>query len=309
MIRNPGTVRPCVFALAIALATAFLYTAGYAKEHPGPPQLNVAPLSTAEASRPSDAQDHQTITALNLDVPDKTEGNCPANLLGGPLLSNEQAARLVKPAPKSTPETGPDAAANAVANSYYYRISKTDPAGYQEQLQSFWATAHKWGGVTRRIDGACLLGPHPTTAEVLQWAAHKWGISPLLLYAAATGEGDWNQTNIGDQGGSSGVFQVSDRPANRPGGEDHAFPGFKGAGANLARENTCFNADMYAGHLYAVYHGISTQPTPAWNIDAAVQGWFQYDASGAGPYSRRICGFLNSQAWKRKFFNGQSVPY
>ncbi|MBV8773009.1 MAG: hypothetical protein JO166_11890 [Deltaproteobacteria bacterium] len=235
------------------------------------------------------------------------EGTCPANLIGGPLVSNSQAAAMVVATPRSIVETGPNGPANAAANNYF---STVDQADYMAQLAAFHATADPWGGVTARIDGACPLW-HPTTAQVLQWAAHKWGINPALLYAEATIEGDWDMTSIGDAGGSSGVLQVADRPANRPGGEDHAFPGFAGAGSMLARESTCFNADYYAGHLYAVYHGLMVgQKTPPGDINAAIQEWFiGWTATAPGPYSQKVCTVLARHEWTTKFFRGQNVPY
>lgn len=235
------------------------------------------------------------------------DGTCPANLIGGPLISNSQAAAMVVATPRSSVETGPTGPANAAANNYF---STVDQADYMAQLAAFHATADPWGGVTARIDGACPLS-HPTTAQVLQWAAHKWGINPALLYAEATIEGDWDMTSIGDAGGSSGVFQVADRPANRPGGDDHAFPGFAGAGSMLARESTCFNADYYAGHLYAVYHGLMVgQKTPPGDINAAIQEWFiGWTATAPGPYSQKLCSVLARHEWTTKFFGGQNVPY
>ena len=251
-------------------------------------------------------QQVSTLAAAN----DPADGTCPANVIGGPLLSNREAAALVVPTPRSTVEKGVNGSANAAANNYF---STVDPAHYAAEVVSFHSESGgpgAWGGVIGRIDGECPLS-HPTTAQVLQWAAHKWGISPALMYAEASVEGDWDMTNIGDEGGSSGVFQVADRPANRPDGADHAFPGFTGASSMLARESTCFNADYYAGHLYAVYHGLMIgQKTPAGDINAAIQEWYTgWTATAPGPYSQQVCRVLANHAWVEKFFNGQTVPY
>jgi hypothetical protein len=309
-------LRNLTIALALVVTPASVYadrvpstifwSVGPAVSRSGAPPLRWSePPLAPFTPRPAGCS-QQAITLLSLS--DNTaDGTCPSYLIGGPLVSNTQAASMVVATPRSTVETGPTAAANAAANNYF---STVDPAHLAAELVSFHATADPWGGVTARIDGECPLS-HPTTAEVIQWAAHKWGISPALMYAEATIEGDWDMTNIGDAGGSSGIFQVADRPANRPGGADHPFPGFTGAGSMLARESTCFNADYYAGHLYAIYHGLMTgQKTPPGDINAAIQEWFiGWTATAPGPYSQQVCKVLTHHEWTTKFFNGQTVPY
>ena len=92
---------------------------------------------------------------------------------------------------------------------------------------------------------------------MLQWAANKWGLNPLLLYAEAVQEGQWDQASLGDVadgiGTSAGVLQVADR--NTASKSQHAPPGFTGSSASIARQNTCFNADFYSAQLWAVFNG------------------------------------------------------
>ncbi len=231
-------------------------------------------------------------------------------LTGGPLLDNLQAAQGVTPAPPSTVETGANGAANAASNNYYLSIYSTNLPYYQWQLNEFWSAyaGSSWYDVSQRIDGACPLSS-PTTAEILQWAAYKWGINPLVLYAEATQEGDWDNTSLGDWsdgiGTSSGVFQVADRnTADRP---HHSFPGFTGGGANLARENTCFNADFYAAHLYAAFNGL-TGECPAGDIGAAMQAWLVARTAAAGAYFTEIYQIMVNQKWVQLYFNGVNIP-
>jgi hypothetical protein len=231
-------------------------------------------------------------------------------LIGGPLLNNADAASLVLATQRSTVETGPHGLANAAANNYYNHIAATNPGSYLEELRSFWSAYPDsgmagWTAEVNRIDGACPMA-NPTTAEVLQWAANKWGINPLLLYAEATQEGDWDQTTLGDDGTSSGVLQISDRDSSQH--PSHAFPGFSGAGSMLARENTCFNADYYAAHLYAVFHGL-TRETPPGNIGTAIQCWFVGHVSAPGPYTAEVYQKLAARSWEKLYFSGKAVPY
>jgi hypothetical protein len=229
-------------------------------------------------------------------------------LIGGPLLTDKQAASFVVSTQKSTVETGTNGAANATANNYFNNIATTNPSDYLSQLQAgdgFWATAKQWGGVTARIDGACPMA-NPTTAEVLQWAANKWGINPLALYAEATDDGDWDATAIGDNGTSSGMCQVADR--NNSSHPNHAWAGFSGAGSMLSRENSCFNADFYAAHLYAAFRGL-TGECPGGDIGTAIQTWLVGRASAPGSWTDQTYSALTQRSWENRFFNGQPVPY
>jgi hypothetical protein len=241
-------------------------------------------------------------------------GNYPVvgdgiGLIGGPLLDDQTAASFVKVTQLSTVETGAKdgatvASDNATENNYFNYDAATNPSDYLNQLSSFYSqwSSGAWGGAAARIDGACPIA-NPTTAEAAQWAANKWGINPLLLYAEAVQEGDWNQDSLGDNGTSSGVWQVADR--NYP---THAFPGFQGASQNLARENTCFNADFYAAHLWAAFHGF-TGECPAGDIGTAIQTWYQGTASAPGTYTASVYNHLTNEDWITLYFNGVAAPY
>jgi hypothetical protein len=239
-------------------------------------------------------------------------------LIGGPLLTDAQAASFVVPAQKSTVELSlpctwcgdyytPDGASNSAEDNYFNSIASTNPSNYLYQLgasNGFWATASSWGGVSSRIDGACPMA-NPTTAEVVQWAANKWGINPILLYAEATEEGGWDQNTVGDVGLTAGVLQIADRDSSAQ--PYHAFAGFAGAGSMLARENTCFNADFFAAHLYAAFHGL-TGECPAGDIGTAIETWWG-PATSAGGYTALVYQKINTQLWVPLWFQNQQVPY
>ncbi|GEM_PF-2983559 len=229
-------------------------------------------------------------------------------LIGGPLLDDLQAVSFIKPTQKSKPELGPSGPAIAAANNYFNYIASTNPEDYLRQLRSFYADyvsgwGRSWQPVADRIDGACPLA-HPTTAEVLQWAANKWGINPLLMYAEAENESHWDQTGIGDNGRSSGLMQVPDR--DRP---HHGYPGFGGLGAMLARENSCFNADFFAGRIYSIFHGLSSDMAPGGDIGIALQSWYSGHTNSAGPYTAAFIDTLTNRLWVSREFDGIAVPY
>lgn len=233
-------------------------------------------------------------------------------LIGGPLLTDAEAAEFVVPTQKSTVETGPNGPANEANNDYFEGVAVPNAGNYLTQLASLWSAYpidssnpdESYGGAALRIDGACPMN-NPTTAEVLQWAANKWGINPILLYAEATEEGNWDQTSIGDNGTSSGVLQVGDR--NTKSDPYHAFPGFTGAGANLARESTCFNADYYASYEWATFNGL-TGFAPANDVGAMIQSWYEGNTTGAGSYTTLVYGHITSQDWVELYFAGVAPP-
>lgn len=250
-------------------------------------------------------------------------------LIGGPLLTDLQAAQEVVATQRSDIETNahcdtpvaPDAlpcphgALNAAANNYFEGFAVRNRSNYLAQLSNFHSAwpAKDWGviasGSVDRIDGACPL-VNPTTAEVLQWAANKWGINPILMYAETSQEGKWDNTELGDVadgiGTSSGLMQVSDR--NTASNPSHSFPGFTGISANLARQNSCFNADVYAAHLWATFNGYA--PIPGRNIGWAIETWYEgFNAKGPGAYTQAIRNHLISADWRNLYFQGQPVAY
>jgi hypothetical protein len=237
--------------------------------------------------------------------PPPTGASCDQNLIGGPLLSDAQAAARVVPTPKSSVELGAHGAANAAANSYAF-THQGDPQ-YAAQLSAFHAA---WGGdpIASRVDGNCAaLGPNPTTGEILQWAAYRWGISPLVLYAEASDDGGWDMTSIGDNGGSVGVAQVAD--SNNPTHPHHAIRGLNiGEGGHLLpSENTCFNVDLMASAVYRQYVG---NDCGHGNFVLALSTWMSGPTHcGANTYTSRMCSSIASEDWTRRFFNNQSVAY
>jgi hypothetical protein len=228
-------------------------------------------------------------------------------LIGGPLLNDTQAASFVVATQQSVVETSSTwGLGNAAANNYFNSIASGNPSNYLNQLEAsdgFYAgyAGATWQAEADRVDGACPLA-NPTTAEVLQWAANKWGINPILMYAEVTEESSWNQMGIGDNGNSSGLLQVADR------GYNHAFPGFGGSGSMLARENSCFNADFFAAWIYSAFNGLQTG-TSGGDVGTAIQSWYSGQATSAGAYTAGVYGMLSNLQWVSWWFNDVSVPY
>jgi hypothetical protein len=287
---------------------------------PSPPPTSTPPIAslTGDASKISGADTNIAHFGTYSGT-----GNTGAgySLIGGPLLTDEQAASFVKPTQQSIVETdstacitsttadcfGPTmATSNAHQNSYFMNVAVPNSANYLPQLNSFYSAyvGSSWQMVADRIDGACPM-TNPTTAEILQWAANKWGINPILYYAEAVQEGNWNQVTLGDYGTSSGVLQLADlNTTQKP---NHAFPGFAGLGADLSRQNTCFNADFYGAHLYASWKGLNGEVTNG-DIGTAIQSWYQGAAAAPGTYTSSVYSFIDGQTWVSMYFNNIAPP-
>lgn len=287
---------------------------GTATPTPSPAPTTIASL-TGSASGISGADTNNADFGRNVTA---TNGSRDGySLCCGPLLTDAQAASHVIVTMKSSVETGSNGSANATANNYFNSEASNDPSGYLNELNAsngFYAAyvGSSWQAEADRIDGACPFA-NPTTGEVLQWAANKWGINPIEMYADSDIEGDWDQAAIGDAGRSSGLMQVADR------GSGHAWPGFSGSGANLARESTCFNADYYAARLWSVFNNgtaasLTGECSNVLDIGGAIQSWFDGGATcgDGGNYlslwDAAIAGSAGHRSWESRFFGNTVVP-
>jgi Bacterial Ig domain len=262
---------------------------------------------TVSAHAYSSSRSELGTDSANVTVANNTEACNGGHLAGRGLMSDSQAAGHVLSAPKSVVETGAAkgsavAAANATANAYYYNHGNSST--YAHQLAIF-HSAWKGDGIMQRVDGACRLGRHPTTAEILQWAAHKWGFSSLVAYAEATDDGSWNMTKLGDDGCSIGVAQVA--YCNNASHPNHAIQGLKSgsAGHLLPKENTCFNVDLFAAFLYKHY----TRGCGRGDLPVAIQQWQGPSYCAPAHFAHVLCNDIATHDWDRRFFNGDPVPY
>ena len=81
-----------------------------------------------------------------------------------------------------------------------------------------------------------------TTDEIIQWAAHKWGLPEDVMRATAVVKSWWDVDMVGDNGDSFGMFQ-----------EDAAAVSL--LPAEEMRDSTAFNADYYGGIVRAYFDG------------------------------------------------------
>jgi hypothetical protein len=208
-------------------------------------------------------------------------------------LSDAAAAALVTPEPERIPQ---NAAANATPG----------PANPASIPWGPWATSQlgKWGYL-KYVDGH-FTG---TTDEILEWAAHKWGLDEDWVKAEATRESSWLQSAVGDNGESYGILQVKAAQSG-PASANSGWGGYP-----YTQQSTALDADFLCAYLRAVYDGhkpVSWYGGQTVAQIAAVHGW-QYvmwgavgswfsgqwgwsNAAGEG-YISRVQASLASRTW------------
>ncbi|MGH2873210.1 MAG: hypothetical protein ACRDL5_12205, partial [Solirubrobacteraceae bacterium] len=115
-------------------------------------------------------------------------------------LSDAAAAALVTPEPETRPY---NARSYSIAGSWYPSLNSYVPTA--AQLRAFHSARLKDGATLvqfdpylKYVDGLDGI-PHPSTDDLIQWAAHKWGIPEDWLRAEFALESFWNGFMLGDK--------------------------------------------------------------------------------------------------------------
>lgn len=197
--------------------------------------------------------------------------------VGSLPLSDAEAAARVVPRPEQVPE-------NKAANEYV-------PS--EAELAAF----HQAERPTGWIYSAYVTGRpglvKPTTDELIQWAAAKWGIPTEWLRALCYGESNWRQSHVTDQRRVPKSWYTLYPPQARIAGsnEEEVYEsmgitslkwtpeGQEPPGTEPLRwKSTAFNLDFLGSQLRYYYNGLATwikdgyRAGEAWNSVAA---WFE----------------------------------
>ncbi len=214
--------------------------------------------------------------------------------------------------------TGEAVPANAQANAYV--PSDLELAAFHTALSSNGKTGEQEEWYPRSVTGRPGLAS-PTTDELIQWGAHKWGIPEDWLRAEYTVESDWRQSALGDLRSESsswypqfpafscpnstqcyeslGITQVKWHP-----------DGSEGAGTEPLRwKSTAFNIDYQASVIRFEYDnpygkrsswGDGTyHPLDQW---LSVGAWFScypYNNSSQQDYISQVQQHLSARDWPR----------
>jgi hypothetical protein len=148
----------------------------------------VVVVASAVAGAPAHAEPRPAPTAAPASSPTAPAGPITAwRPPGRPPLSDADAAARVTPARETV-------AANAAANAYRPSAAELD-AFRHGQKDKYGRTAVRYNPLAARVTG----GFSGTTDEILQWAAHKWGIPEDVVRAVAVNESGWRTRKLGDR--------------------------------------------------------------------------------------------------------------
>jgi hypothetical protein len=233
----------------------------------------------------------------------------PASYLYTPL-SDSQAALCVA----ATPET---VSANVVANSYVPSDS---------ELAAFYAAKHANGETPeqaawypRSVTGRPGL-LNASTDDLIEWAAHKWGIPEDWLRAQYALESGWNQSARGDRRTVTAECYQQHPAVARIAGTNDVYESLgitqlkwrcgnaDGAGTEPLRwKSTAFNVDFEASVVRFYYDNpygkrsswgdAAYQPRDAWG---ALGAWFSpypYNNSAALAYIGKVQQYLAARDW------------
>jgi len=263
--------------------------------------------------------------------PQRTWAPCNRNALtGGPStftpLSDAAAAALVTREPETRPYNGKayrlDGTRHRAPNDYVPTASQL--AAFRDSTTSFGQTVTQLNPYLSYVDGRDGLRD-PSTDDLIQWAAHKWGIPEDWLRAQFVEESYWNSYMVGDavsvpksvyleypplqrvQGRlavyeSSGIAQVKWIPggSSDPGTEP------------LSWESTAFSLD-FQGAMVRFYFDNPSGSRSAWG-DASYTPCQKWQSIGAwnSPYPwanteqqsyvAKVQHLLDSAAWKTSDF-------
>ena len=186
------------------------------------------------------------------------------------------------------------------------------------QVRSLWAdkynrTALMYNRLTAYVTGS-FSG---TTDEILQWAAHKWGIPEDVVRAVATNESYWKMSQLGDRktvvdplsypllsrvSGTSdvyqslGIMQIKWTPQGlHPGTEP------------LRWKSTAFNADYWGAVVRYYYDGLCDwcgsgyASGQAW---ASIGAWYNPSPwnTGSQTYQEHVQTRLAQRPWAQAGF-------
>jgi hypothetical protein len=247
-------------------------------------------------------------------------------------LSDSAAAALVTHQPEVRPFNDKPYSINGVtyAGANEYVPTDAELATFRIAKNQYNQTPQQFDYYMQFVDGRDGM-VNPSTDDLIQWGAHKWGIPEDWLRAEYSQESIWSQFQLGDQGTQSaswypqypiqsrvpntasdvyeslGITQVRWHPDNSV-----------GIGAEPLRwESTAFNIDYQASVVRFFYDNPMGQrttwgdssyvPCQQWN---SIGGWFSsypWNSSGQQTYVSNVQNKLNTRYWTTSGFINSTV--
>jgi hypothetical protein len=225
-------------------------------------------------------------------------------------LSDGEAALCVTRTPEAVP-------ANVIANSYV--PSDAELAAFHAAIHANGETQEEAAWYPRYVTGRPRL-VNPSTDDLIEWAARKWGIPEDWLRAQYTHESGWNQAARGDRRTVSADCYLQHPQAARIAGTSDVYESLgitqlkwrcgnaEGAGTEPLRwTSTAFNVDFQAS-IVRFYYDNPYGKRSSWGDSAykpldkwgAIGAWFSpypYNNTGALAYIDKVHQHLAGRDW------------
>jgi hypothetical protein len=178
-------------------------------------------------------------------------------------LSDAAAAALVTHRPEIR-------SGNAAANAYVPTDSELAP--FHAAHNSYGEAESYFNPLRRYVTGRSRLA-NPSTDDLIQWTAHKWGIPEDVIRAQMAVESWWRQSAMGDLTAESdpGAFPSFSCPGGGPRcyeslglAQDRWRPdrSLNPGSEPLRWKSTAFNLDLYGANIRFYYDGYAAQWGP-----------------------------------------------
>jgi hypothetical protein len=195
------------------------------------------------------------------------------------------------------------------------------------ELASFYAARNQYGEsnlqfnpLFRYVDGRDGLS-NPSTDDLIQWVAHKWGIPEDWIRAQIVVESYWRMSTVGDRASVPSAWYNLYPPAARIAGTGEVYEsmgiaqvkwepdGSVGAGTEPLRwESTAFNLDYYAATVRYYFDGdcgwcgSGYGPGQRWNSIGAWFNPYPWGNGGQTSYVGEVQAELNRRTWEQSGF-------
>ncbi len=245
-------------------------------------------------------------------------------------LSDRQAASLVTPQREVRPDNAKpytiDGVAYPAANDYVPTLAQV--RAFRSARSNSGQTNVQFNPYYQYVDGRDGM-ENPSTDDLIQWAAHKWGIPENWLRAEYVYESYWNQFMLGDDtpvpagwyhrypsqsrvSHTPGVYQSLGITQLRWAPDGSLHPGTE----PLRWSSTAFNVDYQAATLRFYYDNPqgsrsswgdgSYVPCQAWDSIGAWYRPYPWNNPGQHGYSHAVQGLLSHREWTSSSFVGWS---
>jgi hypothetical protein len=224
-------------------------------------------------------------------------------------LSDAAAAALITRRPEVR-------AANAAANAYV--PSDAELAPFHAAHNNYGEAESYFNPLRRYVTGRSTLA-NPSTDDLIQWTAHKWGIPEDIVRAQMAVESWWHQSAMGDLTPESdpGAFPAFSCPSGGPRcyeslglAQDRWRPdaSLNPGSEPLRWKSTAFNLDVYGANIRFYYDGYAAQWGPGMTANgyAAGQDWmsigahfnpYPWNNQGQRDYIVKVKNYLAQRIW------------